>query len=127
MRAWGQGALPINKMASKWLSMLGLSGCTKICVAHGIVSWGSKDNDAAGELQLWDNKGANYHYLYASNTAGVDMLVCKVMLVSTYPAAGNCFQNTRYPAVTNFDQFSRNGSFNSSKNIRYLFRNVKRL
>ena len=48
-------------------------------------------------------------------------------LVSTYPAAGNCFQKTRYPAVRNFDQFSRNGSFNSSKNIRYLFRNVKRL
>ena len=28
--------------------------------------------------------------------------------VSTYPAAGNCFQKTRYPAVRNFDQFSRN-------------------
>ena len=50
-----------------------------------------------------------------------------IKLVSTYPAAGNCFQKTRYPAVRNFDQFSRNGSFNSSKNIRYLFRNVKRL
>ena len=48
-------------------------------------------------------------------------------LVSTYPTAGNCFQKTRCPAVRNFDQFSRNGSFNSSKNIRYLFRNVKRL
>ena len=47
--------------------------------------------------------------------------------VSRYPAAGNCFQKTRYPAVRNFDQFFRNGSFNSSKNIRYLFRNVKRL
>ena len=47
--------------------------------------------------------------------------------VSTYPAAGNCFQKTRYPAVRNFDQFSRNSSFNSSKNTRYLFRNVKRL
>ena len=48
-------------------------------------------------------------------------------LVSRYPAAGNCFQKTRYPAVRNFDQFSRNGSFNNSKNIIYLFRNVKRL
>ena len=34
--------------------------------------------------------------------------------VSRYPAAGNCFQKTRYPAVRNFDQFSRNSSFNSS-------------
>ena len=47
--------------------------------------------------------------------------------VSRYPAAGNCFQKTRYPAVRNFDQFSRNSSFNPSKNIRYLFRNLKRL
>ena len=43
------------------------------------------------------------------------------------PGAGNCFQKTRYPAVRNFDQFSPNSSFNSSKNIRYLFRNLKRL
>ena len=34
---------------------------------------------------------------------------------------------SRYPAVRNFDQFSRNSSFNSPKNIRYLFRNLKRL
>ena len=47
--------------------------------------------------------------------------------MSRYPAAGNCFQKTRYPAVRNFDQFSRNSSFNSSKNIIYLFRNLKRL
>ena len=43
------------------------------------------------------------------------------------PAAGKCFQNTRYPAVKNFDQISRNSSFTSSKNIRYLFRNLKGL
>ena len=53
--------------------------------------------------------------------------VKEVKLVSRYPAAGKCFQKTRYPAVRNFDQFSRNSSFNSSKNIIYLFRNVKRL
>ena len=35
--------------------------------------------------------------------------------VSRYPAAGNCFQKTRHPAVRNFDQFSRNSSFNSSR------------
>ena len=45
---------------------------------------------------------------------------------SRYPEAGKCFQKTRYPAVRNFDQFSRSSSFNSSKNIRYLFRNLKR-
>ena len=47
--------------------------------------------------------------------------------VSRYPAAGKCFQKTTYPAVRNFGQFSPNSSFNSSKNIRYLFRNLKRL
>jgi len=47
--------------------------------------------------------------------------------VSRYPAAGKCFQKTWYPAVRNVDQFSRNSSFNSSMNIRYLFRNLKRL
>ena len=45
--------------------------------------------------------------------------------VSRYPAAGNCFQKTRYPEVRNFDQFSRNSLFNSSKNIRYLFSSLK--
>ena len=51
--------------------------------------------------------------------------VCFETEVSRYPAAGKCLQKTRYPAVRNFDQFSRNSSFNSSKNIRYLFRNLK--
>ena len=45
--------------------------------------------------------------------------------VSRYPAAGNCFQKTRYPEVRNFDQFSQNSLFNSSKNIRYLFSSLK--
>ena len=75
MRAWGRGALPINKMASYWLS---LSGCTQICVARGSVSWGSEDNDEAGELQLWYDEGDNDYCLYASNTARDDMAVCKV-------------------------------------------------
>ena len=47
--------------------------------------------------------------------------------VSRYPAAGKCFRKARYPAVRNFDQFSPNSSLNSSKNIRYLFRSLKRL
>ena len=73
------GALPINKMAS-WLS---LPGFTQICVAHGSVSWGSKDNDEAGELQLWCYKRDKHHYLNVSKTAGVDVLVCKVIDVFT--------------------------------------------
>ena len=72
--AWGRGVLPINKMAD-WLSSL---GCTQICVARGSVSWGSKDNDAAGELQLWNGEGRIDVFLYASNTARDENLVCKV-------------------------------------------------
>ena len=40
----------------------------------------------------------------------------------TRPAAGNCFQKPGYPVVRIFDQFSRNSPFNSSKNMRYLFK-----
>ena len=83
MRAWGRGALPIIKMA-EWLSGLSqlLMGYTKRCVAHGKVSWGSKDS-AAGELQLWYDEGDNLYKLYASNTAGLDRVVCKVIDVFT--------------------------------------------
>ena len=108
-------------------SLLSRWGFTQICVARGTVSWGSKDNDEAGELQFWYREGDNDYCINARKTARGDKMVCKVTLVSRYPAAGNCFQKTRYPAVRNFFNFSRNGSFNSSKNIRYLFRNVKRL
>ena len=66
-----------------WLSGLSQSGFTQICVAHGIVSWGSKDNDEAGELQLWYRETDNYYRLYASNTAGAEILVCKVIDVFT--------------------------------------------
>ena len=52
-------------------------------MAHGKVSWGRKDNDAAGELQLWCNERDNHYYLYASKTAGVDLAVCKVIDVFT--------------------------------------------
>ena len=64
------------------LSLLSRSGDT-VCVAHGIVSWGSEDNDAAGELQLWYDEGDNLYKLYASNTAGLDRVVCKVIDVFT--------------------------------------------
>ena len=83
MRAWGRGALPINKMASHWLSWFSRLGYTQICVARGSVSWGSQDDDEAGELQLWCNETDNHYRLYASNTAGVDLAVCKVVDVFT--------------------------------------------
>ena len=66
-----------------WLRHLSQWGYTQICVAHGIVSWGSKDNDEAGELQLWYDEGDNDYCLYASNTARDDMAVCKVIDVFT--------------------------------------------
>ena len=66
-----------------WLSGLSQLGFTQICVARGRVSWGSKDNDAAGELQLWYRERDNNYCLYASKTAGVDILVCKVIDVFT--------------------------------------------
>ena len=72
----------MNKMAD-WLSELSHEGFTQICVARGIVSWGSKDHDAAGELQLWYRQSINKYCLYASNTAGVDKVVCKVIDVFT--------------------------------------------
>ena len=60
---------------------------THICVARGNVSWGpswrSKDNAAAGELQLWYRKRDNDYYLYASKTTGDCMKVCKVIDVFT--------------------------------------------
>ena len=81
MRAWGRGALPINKMAD-WPSCLSQLGFTQICVARGSVSWRSKDKDEAGELQLWSREGDNSYCLIAINTAGDDM-VCKVIDVFT--------------------------------------------
>ena len=66
-----------------WPSRLSRWGYTQVCVARGIVSWGSEDNDGAGELQLWYHEIDNNYGLYASNTAGVDRLVCKVIDVFT--------------------------------------------
>ena len=81
MRAWGRVALPMNKMASWFsrLSWLSHEGYTQICVARGTVSWGSEDNDAAGELQLWYHERDDDYCLYASKTARDNMAVCKVI------------------------------------------------
>ena len=65
-----------------WLSRLSQWGYTQICVARGIVSWGSED-DAAGELQLWYRETDNYYRLYATKTARDDIVVCKVIDVFT--------------------------------------------
>ena len=65
-----------------WLS---LSGFTQICVARGSVSWGSKDDDAVGELQLWYRERDNSYDLYASKRAGHGNVVCKVIDVFTLP------------------------------------------
>ena len=82
MRAWGRGALPINKMAV-WLSLLQW-GYTQICVARGNVSWGSNlKDDAAGELQLWYRERDNSYCLCASKTARDRMTVCEVIDVFT--------------------------------------------
>ena len=75
MRAWGRGALLINKMAG-WLS---LEGYAQICVARGKVCWGSEGNGAAGELQLWYNEGYNHYCLYARKTRRDEKAVCKVI------------------------------------------------
>ena len=85
IRAWGRGALPINKMADLFsrLSWVSRWGYTQICVARGSVSLGSEDNDEAGELQLWYRERDNDYCLYASNTARGDMAVCKVIDVFT--------------------------------------------
>ena len=66
-----------------WFSGFSVSGFTQICVAHGMVSWRSKDDGAAGELQLWYHERNNLYRLYASNTAGAEILVCKVIDVFT--------------------------------------------
>ena len=65
-----------------WLGQLSRFGYTQICVARGTVAWGSED-DAAGELQLWYHERGDEYCIYAGNTAGDDMEVCKVIDVFT--------------------------------------------
>ena len=60
-----------------------LRGYTKICVARGIVSWGSEDNDEAGELQIWCHERYNNYYINARKRAPGDRSVCKVIDVFT--------------------------------------------
>ena len=66
-----------------WLSRFSQWGYTQICVARGIVSWGSEDNDEAGELQLWYRETDNDYCINARKTARGDKMVCKVIDVFT--------------------------------------------
>ena len=73
MRAWGQGALPINKMASHvshWFSYLSLSGFTQIGIVHGNVSSPGED-DGAGKLQLWHHEKINKYGIWAGKRANI--------------------------------------------------------
>ena len=79
-------------MASYWLSL----GYTQICVARGSVSWGSKDNDEAGELQLWCRERDNKYCLYASKTARRNMAVCKVIDVLLFTSKSSLTKSKRY-------------------------------
>ena len=65
------------------LSWFNVWGYIQICVARGTVSRGSKDNDEAGELQLWYLERMNDYCLRASKAAGHGMEVCKVIDVFT--------------------------------------------
>ena len=56
---------------------------TQICVVRGTVSWGSEDNDAAGELKLWYREWDNDYCINARKTARGDKMVCKVVDVFT--------------------------------------------
>ena len=63
-----------------WFSWFSRPGHTLICVARGSVSWGSEDNAAAGEVQLWYREWDNNYCLCARNTAKHEMhMVCKVI------------------------------------------------
>ena len=65
------------------VSRLSHLGFTQICVARGSVSWGSKNKDEAGELQLWYRERDNNYQLNVSNTASGETAVCKVIDVFT--------------------------------------------
>ena len=67
---------------AEWGSVLSQKGFTQIFVARRTVSWGSND-DAAGELEIWYHERRNVYLIYAGNTEGDGMVVCKVIDVFT--------------------------------------------
>ena len=80
-----------------FLTLLSQLGFTQICVARGSVSWGSEDNDEAGELQLWCRESDNNYCLYASKTARrINMAVCKVIDVLLFTSKSSLTKSKRY-------------------------------
>ena len=53
------------------------------------------------------------------------VIVFLINIVSRYPAAGKCFQKTRYPAVRNFDQKQCLKSLECSKQLPGVFTQSK--
>ena len=83
MRAWGRGALPINKMDR--LGWLSESGFTHICVLRGTISLPGDDGDGeGGELQLWYHERSNGSCIYAGKTARNDKLVCELLMFYSF-------------------------------------------
>ena len=64
-------------------------------MARGTVSWGSRDNDAAGELQLWYRESNDY-VIYVGNTAGDGMAICKVIDVLLFTSKSALTKSKRY-------------------------------
>ena len=73
----------MNKMADLIADWLSRHGFTQICVARGIVSRGSENDNAAGQLQLWYRERDNNYCINARKTAGGGVRVCKVIDVFT--------------------------------------------
>ena len=94
MRAWGRGALPINKMAD-WLSRLSRWGYTQICVVYGTVSWPG-EGDEAGGLRLWYHERSNVSYISASKTSGGYMLVCELLVFYSFTSKIALTKSKRY-------------------------------
>ena len=94
MRAWGRGALPINKMAD-WLSRLSRWGYTQICVVYGTVSWPG-EGDEAGGLRLWNHERSNVSYISASKTSGGYKLVCELLVFYSFTSKIALTKSKRY-------------------------------
>ena len=71
-------------------------GFKQVCVARGCVVWGSKDNYAVGELQVWCHETDNNYCFYARTTVGDDMAVCKVIDVLLFTSKSALTKSKRY-------------------------------
>ena len=111
MRAWGRGALPINKM--DWLSWVSQLGYTQLCVVLGTVSLRGK-KDGEGELQLWYRAMFNdCRILYASRIAGHDEMVCELLMFSSFTSE---IALTKSAKSKRYQQRSRNFISSNTEN-----------